>query len=458
MGKIVRKKYEKYIRTGLLKLKGRVAPADRATLFAGSAIFIVPSIVDNLPYVVMELMAQGKILIVSKQGGQAEIISNTADGFIFDYDSPGSFEKTLHNVIKLGKEERLSVSEKASKKIKDQYSYEKIYPVKIRLIEKLIKEHVTPQQFPFIRTLPGKKQSVDISGKGLLSVVIPFYNLGDYLNETVQSVLNSTYKALEIIIVNDGSTDPQSIEVLKQYRNHKLITIIDKKNTGLADTRNLGAEMVKGGLLAFLDADDTVEDTYYEKAISILNHYENVHFVGAWTRYFGDSKNTWPTFNPEAPLILTHNSINSSALVYKRDAFLIGGKNDVDFKIGLEDYESVVHMKVNGLNGVAIPEVLFNYRVRRNSMIKKSTQEVRADYYQKIFKKHQSFFAIFDKEVNALNVYKKPLTFDNSTLDDYPFQNIPLISNLVRKAIPVIKSNSNLKNAALLLKKLLKKQ
>jgi len=295
--------------------------------------------------------------------------------------------------------------------------------------------------------------------KGFLSVIIPYYNLGKYLDETVNSILKSTYKNIEIIIVNDGSSDEMSIAALEKYRQHKLISIIDKKNTGLADSRNVGAEAAKGALMTFLDADDTVECTYYEKAINILLQYENVHFVGAWTRYFGNSNAIWPTFNPEPPLLLTHNMINSSSLVYKTEAYLMSGKNDTNFKIGLEDYASVLHMKSVGMNGVAIPELLFNYRVRENSMIKDSNAAVRAEYHDQMTKKYEQLFIPFHQETQELiNENGLPLSLDNSTLDPFPFQHVPVLGPLVRKAIHLIKANPVLKNLALELKKRLRSQ
>ncbi|MEO6903065.1 MAG: glycosyltransferase [Bacteroidia bacterium] len=461
MGKIIKWQYKEYIQKGLLKLKDQIAPSEQITFLSECIIFIIPSIVDNLPYAVLELMGQGKILIVSKQGGQSEIISDGDDGFIFDYNEPTSFERTMRKVFDLTADERFKISKNAIKKIANNYSFENIYPLKIKLVEKLNEKYKIPQQFPFIRTLPLKyteKIGMGLSDV-LLSVVIPYYNLGKYIDETVQSVLNSTYKNLEIIIVNDGSTESLSIKKLNQYRANEKITIIDKKNTGLADTRNFGSEIAKGSMLAFLDADDVIDPSYYEKAIRILNHYENVHFVGAWAQYFGNSKQVWPTFNPEPPLLLTHNLINSSALVYKREAFLLAGKNDENFKIGLEDYESVINIKSNGLNGVAIPETLFNYRVRKNSMIKNVNQTVRAEYYNKINLKHNCLFLDFNIELEKLNKNNGiPLSFDNSTLDDLPFQNMRFLGFIIRKAIYIVKHSPKLKNAALFIKKITSKQ
>ncbi len=461
MGVIIKEQYAAYIKKGLLQLKNKIALTKQINVFSEWDIFIIPSIVDNQPYVVMELMGMGKIVIVSKQGGQSEIISDNDDGFIFDYNTSSDFEQTLKKALQLTVEQRQLMMQKAKSKITADYSYEFIGKKKIKLLETLKQNKKERTIFPLIKWLPMKVAEMKQLHlhKTLLSVIVPYYNLGKYLDETINSILNSTYKNIGVIIVNDGSTDKLSIAKLEKYRQHKSVSIIDKKNTGLADSRNVGAEAVKGAWMAFLDADDTVEPTYYERAIKILLQYENVHFVGAWTHYFGDSKAIWPTFNPEPPLLLTHNMINSSSLVYKTEAFLMAGKNDEDFKIGLEDYASVIRMKSVGMNGVAIPELLFNYRVRKNSMIKNSNRLVRAEYHQKLKEKHSQLFISFNEETQRLiNENGPALSLDNSTLDPFPFQHIPIVGSLVRKVIQVVKANALLKNVVLEIKKRLQSQ
>jgi glycosyltransferase involved in cell wall biosynthesis len=454
MGTIIQKCYASYIKRGLLKLMPKIDPSQINEFFSNSLIFIIPSTVDNLPYTVLELMGQGKILIVSKQGGQSEVITHEKDGFIFDYNIPGDFTSVLNKVVGLTKEERLSVLTMAIKTIAINYSYHKIYSEKIKVLNHLLKNKVKSPLFPFIRPLnviTNDYIPVIIPNLGKLSVIVPYYNLGKYIDETIHSILESTYKNIEILIINDGSSASNS-EKLNKYRNHEVINVIDKPNTGLADTRNFGANMATGEFIAFLDADDKVDATYYEKAIKILVFYKNVHFVGAWTQFFDLSKSIWPTFNPEPPLILTHNTINSSALIYKKQSFLRAGTNDRDFKIGLEDYESVIGMLSKGLNGVAIPELLFYYRVRKGSMIKKSTDKVRADYYNRILLKHKNLFSPFEKEVKELNKNGKPLSLDNSTLDDLLFQQIPIIGVFYKKLHYKVKSNPKLKKTALRIK------
>jgi glycosyltransferase involved in cell wall biosynthesis len=458
MGQIVSEKYKSYIKRELLVLRESISPQQRVQLLAQQVIFIVPSTVDNLPYVVLELMSQGKILIVSKQGGQAEIVLHEQNGFVFDYTIPDSFSNTLNTVLKLNKEERKVISAHAVDRIRRHYSYASVYAQKIKLLVAIVNKHSEiKKDFPFVRKYPvvSVDRTAVVKTNTLLSIVIPYYNMGSYVHETIDSVLKSTYPEKEIILINDGSTDENSLTQLNKYRGNKQIKIIDKVNTGLADTRNLGAKEANGYFLAYLDSDDKVAPDYYEKAINILKGYENVDFVGAWTQYFGNSKNVWPTFNPEPPLIFLHNTINSSSLVYKRESFLKGGLNDPGFKIGLEDYESVIHMKAMGYNGVAIPEILFYYRVRENSMIKKVDSDVRSDYYQKILDKHQKFVKPVDKEIQSLITNNgAPLSMDNSTLENLRFQNIYLIRIISRKLILFAKANPVLKRILLFIKRL----
>ena len=88
----------------------------------------------------------------------------------------------------------------------------------------------------------------------MISIILPIYNAEKYLHETIQSVLNQTYTNFELIAVNDGSTDG-SMDVLQRIADDRL-RIIDKKNTGVSDTRNMAIKAARGEYICFLDADD----------------------------------------------------------------------------------------------------------------------------------------------------------------------------------------------------------
>jgi glycosyltransferase involved in cell wall biosynthesis len=418
MGQLVKKQYAPYLKKGLLKLHGKVNPAERDAYLVDAHVVIVPSIVDNLPYVVMEAMSLGKIVLVSRQGGQREMVEQGISGFVFDHSLPGSFRGELEKILALSDEEVLAIGVRARERVEKLYSFDAVGPAKLSLLNGL--RTLPAGQFPFV--FQEKAAALPVDGvKDLLSVVVPFFNMGRYIEECLQSIKDSTYQPLEILILDDGSTDPFSMEALTKAALHPAVRIIHQKNQGLASARNAGAKAARGEFLAFLDADDKVRPTYFEKAIRALQKNENVFFAGSWVKYFENSNILWPTFTPQPPYALVHNPVNSSGLVYKKAAFLASGLNDKQVDYGLEDYESVVNLLHHGYNGVVIPEILFDYRVRTGSMTRQLTQEKQLYSYKYIAEKHADYYAKFASQLcNLLNSNGPGYSFDNPTEYNHP--------------------------------------
>ena len=101
--------------------------------------------------------------------------------------------------------------------------------------------------------------------KPKVSIIVPVYNVEKYLEKCLDSLVMQTLKDTEIIVVNDGSTDSSS-EIIKKYEEkYENIKSYSKKNGGLSDARNYGLKYVTGEYVAFLDSDDYVDKTLYEK-------------------------------------------------------------------------------------------------------------------------------------------------------------------------------------------------
>ena len=99
----------------------------------------------------------------------------------------------------------------------------------------------------------------------MITVIIPIYNVSKYLKNCLESVINQTYKNLEIICINDGSTD-NSLQILKEYKERdERIIIIDKKNAGVSMARNDGIEKASGEYLFCVDGDDYIDEDFFEK-------------------------------------------------------------------------------------------------------------------------------------------------------------------------------------------------
>jgi glycosyltransferase involved in cell wall biosynthesis len=227
----------------------------------------------------------------------------------------------------------------------------------------------------------------------LLSVVIPYHNLGAYIDETLDCVLASTYAPLEVVLVDDGSADPASRRALEAIEHRKLpqVRVVHTSNQGLAATRNTGAARARGAFLAFVDADDQVEPDFFARAIDVLQRYENVTLVYSWVRYFQKSSDIWPTWNAEFPYMLAHNMLVPLA-VMRRSAFLQAARNKPAFEYNFEDYEGWLALVESGGVGVSLPHPFVRYRVRGGSMYHECGRNQQLYLYDLLTRYHEDAY------------------------------------------------------------------
>ena len=223
----------------------------------------------------------------------------------------------------------------------------------------------------------------------MLSVVVPFYNLGSYLQETLTSILAAVRPPYEVIIINDGSTDIASLALLKEIESRGMenVRVVHTDNQGLASARNTGAEHARGEFLSFVDADDIVEEGFFAQALALLQRYANVTFVYSWVRYFGEANEIWPTWNAEFPYLLGHNML-TPLVVLRRSAFLHWARNTPAMEYSLEDYEGWVGLVEAGGLGVSLARPLVRYRVRAGSMYRSANRNQLLYLYDVITQRH----------------------------------------------------------------------
>jgi glycosyltransferase involved in cell wall biosynthesis len=454
MGELVKEQYGGYITKGLLQLHGKITPDAISTSLSDAHLVIVPSIVDNMPYVVMEAMSMGKVVLVSAQGGQAEMVEEGLSGFVFDHDDPFSFEKQLNAILAMTDEGIQQMGHNAARRIKERYGYETVASQKTAFIEQLVTGDGSTKHFPFLYQQPIQELPLAMSGESL-SIVVPYYNMHAYIDECISSLQESTYQPAEILVINDGSTAAETDSKLAAIAAMPDVTVMNIPHAGLAAARNFGALAARGGFLAFIDPDDKVHPSYYEKAIALLRKKQNVFFVGAWVQYFENSQRIWPSFTPQPPYALVHNPVNSSSLVYKKAAFLKGGLNDAKTDYGLEDYESMVSMLQHGYNGVILPETLFYYRVRTGSMFRDITRAKLLYSNGYITQKHHDYYNRFATDIiNLLNANGPGYLYDNPTFATTVTVKGNTGSALVSRLKSFIKKNEPLKKMALQLLKM----
>ncbi len=399
--RFIKDKYRNYLNRQLI-IKNDMRKDELLKEISKAWMVVIPSLWENFPNTCIEAMSVGEVVLASKNGGQREIIEDKISGFIFDWNKDGDFEEKLKYILSLSINERYKIAKAAKKRIKDLCNPEKVIKRRIEHFQKLINDNVSKKNFPISYKILEKNVSFTKypQEKGLLSVVIPFYNMKDYIKDTLASIFSSTYKNLEVIVVNDGSNKENRL-FLQNIQKEFDIRIINQENRGLFAARNRGAKEAKGEFLAFVDSDDIVDKTFFEKSISILNRYENVSFVYSWIEYFGDISGVWPTYNAEFPYLLAHNMVNAN-LVVRYDHFINWGMNKKEMKYSLEDYESWISILEKGGVGVSLPEILVKYRVRENSMYRGALRDQILYLYEQIVSLHPKLYREYGKELFLL--------------------------------------------------------
>ena len=206
-----------------------------------------------------------------------------------------------------------------------------------------------------------------------VAVVIPCYNLGRHLEEAVQSVLGQTRQDFEIVVVDDGSTDPATVALLADYRRPGT-RVVHTPNRGLPAARNHGIQHTEAPYICALDADDKLEPRWLEKGLLALDADPSLAFVSHWVRSFGEEEGDWTPTDCDLPTLLDANTINGAALV-RREAVAAVGGFDEDMRDGCEDWDLWLRLVERGYRGAIIPEVLFFYRRRADSMSRAMLRE-----------------------------------------------------------------------------------
>lgn len=224
----------------------------------------------------------------------------------------------------------------------------------------------------------------------IVSVVLTCHNLGQYLGEALASVEAQTFKDFEIVVVDDGSTEPLTLRVLDALDVAR-IRLIRSERRGLSGARNLGLASTRGRYLCFLDADDLLEPSCLEKSVAELERDPAISFVSHWLTAFGDEHWEWRPERCDLPALLDVNTVNGAALVRRQAVVEVGGF-DESMQRGCEDWELWIRMVERGHQGVILKEMLFRYRRRPDSMSRSMRGEVRLGLYRELIERHTEAF------------------------------------------------------------------
>jgi glycosyltransferase involved in cell wall biosynthesis len=227
-----------------------------------------------------------------------------------------------------------------------------------------------------------------------VSVIIPCYNHGKYVLTALASVQLESNHNCEVIIVNDGSTDQFTIETLKNIKADR-VTVINQANLGISAARNCGMSSAKGAFILLLDADNTIDPTYYCQAIKIFDANETTSIIYSNFYRFGEGiveeLIELPEFSSDR--LLAGNFIDTCAIFRKSIIADLGGfDEDLDL-MGYEDWEFWIRCWSKGYQFHHIKSAQYRYRIVEGSVLSSTNKAtVRRKRVQYILNKHHKTY------------------------------------------------------------------
>lgn len=249
-----------------------------------------------------------------------------------------------------------------------------------------------------------------------ISIIVPIYNVERYLRDCIDSILNQTYANLEIILVNDGSTDT-SLDICKEYAvKNKNIKIVDKKNGGLSDARNAGLEKATGKYIMFVDSDDFLTPNSCELLYNAIKEHD-VEFVSANFIFTNNEGIPWkkPMFSEKFQsrylsideYLYSFYLINSTVWnkIFKKE-FL--DRNKLKFKVGLlaEDAVFTTLAFLKAKKTYYLKDIVYYYRQRETQKGNLSISfNGSAEYFKKVNKAYKIIYNNF-KKYDQMDFYR----------------------------------------------------
>jgi glycosyltransferase involved in cell wall biosynthesis len=201
----------------------------------------------------------------------------------------------------------------------------------------------------------------------LVSIIIPCYNHGQYIDDALQSVTAITDKNIyEVIIVNDGSTDEFTNRHLESLSDR--YNVITQPNAGLSAARNTAIRNARGKYIMPLDADNKIREGYITHGVRIMESDPSISVVYGNAQHFGDENKLRKLHDFNLQKLMLSNFIDSCA-IYRKSMWEDIGGYDTNMRDGFEDWEFWLNAAFHGHKFQYVDEILFDYRVLNTSMV-----------------------------------------------------------------------------------------
>ena len=405
-------------------LRGRVifhGPVPREEIWAyfrHATLGVVPSLWEPFSFVAQEMMACALPVLATREVGLTELLEEGRSVFRCEGRDSAALAAELSRVLALPAEERAVVGREGHRAILAACNNEKVVRKTVdffaETIEATRRSFARESRFPVPSNLPWGQRPLREAHPALafppprtvrrVAVVLPCYNLGPYLNEAVESLRSQEGVVPEIFVVNDGSTERGTLEVLGRLRQSNDLRVLDTPNQGLPRARQHGAGVaLEAGVdaLVFLDADDWLKPSYLRKAVEILNRHPEAGAVNAWTDTIGLMDTYWIPPHSQFPLLLAE-CLSTPPAVVRREAYERAGGFSPALSYAYEDWDLWIALCRAGYALLTIPEPLIVYRMREGSMSHRYNPATREHGRRALLARHGDLLSTYGSEVLLL--------------------------------------------------------
>lgn len=224
--------------------------------------------------------------------------------------------------------------------------------------------------------------------KGLVSVIVPIYNMETFVSDTLHSILSSSYSPLEIIAIDDGSTD-NSLSLLQSIaQEDSRVRVLSQENAGVCRARNRAIAEAKGEFILPVDADNILMPGFIAEAVGILADAE-VRAVAPRAMFFGEREGEWKLPPFDLHLLARKNILDTCALYRRADWERVGGY--CEEIVAREDWEFWIHVLKDGGKVVRTEEFGLKYRIRKTSK-RTNDRQLKSHVVRVLNQRHPEFF------------------------------------------------------------------
>jgi glycogen synthase len=342
-----------------IRLLGRVARADLSKHYEAADAVVSPSLWECWPNTVLEAYAHGRPVLATPVGGHVEMVESGRTGWLAEDTDPEALAEVMERAI----ESKPTGADTAA--------------IRARFNQLTDPE---PVRESYVELAAGvRRPARRPRPEPLVSVVVPYYRMGRFVDEALASVRDQSHRRIEIVLVNDGSLwaeDEAIADVAERYR----CRVVTQQNSGLGQARNLGLDVARGRYVLPFDPDDVLMPSFVAKCVDALERRPELAYVTAWSLYINEDGS--PAEGGYRPLgngsgYLPNENVAGSAMsIFRRRLFERGLRYSPDMT-SYEDWLLFMQLAAAGGRGHVIPENLLLYRVRERSMLREIALERR---------------------------------------------------------------------------------